>query len=60
MLKSNSSHPILAKRAVVRALMDRASNVCSNPDILAKDVEHLSKVLCYNKYPDWLIKSEAS
>ena len=45
-LDFNSDHPILAKRAVVRALMDRASNVCSSPDILAKEVEHLSKVLC--------------
>ena len=39
-LDFNSSHPILAKRAVVRALMDRATNVCSSPDILAKEVEH--------------------
>ena len=55
-LDFNSSHPISAKRAVVRALMDRANNVCSSPDILAKEVEHLSKVLCYKNYPDWLIK----
>ena len=52
----NSSHPILAKRAVVRALMDRACNVGSSPEFLAKEVEYLSKVLCYNNYPDWLIK----
>ena len=51
----NSSHSILAKRAVVRALMDRAENVCSNPEILAKEVEHLGKVLCYNNYPQCLI-----
>ena len=25
--------------------MDRAENVCSNPDILVKEVEHLGKVL---------------
>ena len=54
-LDFNSSHPILAKRAVVRALMDRANNICSSPDILAKEVEHLSKVLHYNNYPKWLI-----
>ena len=52
---SNSSHPISAKRAVVRALMDRAENVCSDPVILAKEVEHLGKVLHYNNYPQWLI-----
>ena len=28
--------PISAKKAVVRALMDRAENVCSDPDILSK------------------------
>ena len=55
LLSFNSNHPISAKRAVVRALMDRASNVCSSPDNLAKEVEHLSKVLCYNNYPQWLI-----
>ena len=54
-LDFNSSHPISAKRAMVRALMDRANNVCSSPDILAKE-EHLSKVFCYNNYPKWLIK----
>ena len=50
-LDFNSSHPVSAKRAVVRALMDRAENVCSDPEILAKEIEHLSKVLHYNNYP---------
>ena len=53
-----------AKKAVVRALMDRAENVCSDPDILVKEIEHLGKVLRYNNYPQWLIdkwgKSEKS
>ena len=44
-LDFNSSHPILAKRAVVRAPMDWAENVCSDPLILAKEMEHLGKVL---------------
>ena len=44
------------KRAVVRALMDRAENVCSDPEILANDIDHLSKVLHYNNYPQWMIK----
>ena len=35
--------------------MGRAENVCSNSDILAKEVEHLGKVLHYNNYPQWLI-----
>ena len=35
--------------------MDRAENVCSDPDILAKEMEHLNRVLRYNNYPQWLI-----
>ena len=54
-LDFNSSHPVLAKRAVVRALMDRAENVCSDPEILTKEIDHLSKVLHYNNYPQWMI-----
>ena len=63
-LDFKSCHPISAKRAVVRALMDRAENVCSDPVILAKEMEHLNRVLCYNNYPQWMIdkcgKSEQS
>ena len=55
-LDFNSSHPVSAKRAVVRALMDRAENVCSDPEILAKEIDHLNKVLHYNNYPQWMIK----
>ena len=54
-LNFNSSHLISAKRAMVRALMDRAENVCSDPVILADEMEHLSKVLHYNNYPQWMI-----
>ena len=54
-LDFNSSHPISAERAVVRALMDWAENVCTDPDILAKEMEHLNRVLCYNNYPQWMI-----
>ena len=35
--------------------MDRAENVCSDPEILAEEIEHLSRVLCYNNYPQWMI-----
>ena len=54
-LDFNSSHPISAKKAVVRALMDRAENVSSDPEILANEMEHLCKVPHYNNYPQWLI-----
>ena len=35
--------------------MDRAENVCSDSEILAKEVVHLSKVHRYNNYPQWVI-----
>ena len=40
---------------MVRALMDRAENVCSDPEILAEETEHLNRVLHYNNYPQWMI-----
>ena len=49
-LDFNSSHPIVAKRTLVIAIMDRAENVYSDLVILAKEVEDLGKVLCYNNY----------
>ena len=57
-LDFNSSHPISAKRAMVRALMDRAENVCSDPEILAEEIEHLNWVLHYNNYPQWMINKQ--
>ena len=50
-LDFNSNHPKSAKHAVVRALTDRAKNVCSSPELLAKEMNHLGKVLKYNNYP---------
>ena len=39
-LDFNSNHPKSAKRAVVvRALTDRAKNVCSSPELLAKEMD---------------------
>ena len=35
--------------------MDWAENFCSDPDVLAKEMEHLNRVLHYNNYPQWLI-----
>ena len=54
----NSNHPKTAKHAVVRALTDRAKkkNVCSPPEILAKEMDHFGKVLRYNNYPKWMIE----
>ena len=55
-LDFNSNHLKSAKRAVVRALTNRAKNVCSSPELLAEEMDHLGKVLRYNNYPKWMIK----
>ena len=49
----NSNHPISAKQSVVQALMHRTKMVCSTPQLLAKEMDYLIKVLCLNSYPDW-------
>ena len=38
--------------------MDRAENVCSDLVILANEMEHISKVLCYNNYSQWMINKQ--
>ena len=55
----NSNHPLSAKKAVVHTLTDRAKNVCSTPEILAKEMEYLHNVLRINHYPEWMLKPRA-
>ena len=55
-LDFNSNHPKSAKSVVVRALTDRAKNVCSSPELLSEEMGHLGKVLWYNNYPNWMIQ----
>ena len=51
----NINHPKSAKCAVVRALNDKAKDVCSSPELLAEEMDHLGKVSKYNNYPKWMI-----
>ena len=30
--------------------------VCSTPELRAKEIDYLNKVLCRNSYPDWFLK----
>ena len=50
-LDYNSNHPISAKLSVIHTLTDRAKHVCSTPEFLAKEMDHLCKVLQDNHYP---------
>ena len=50
-LDYNSNHPISAKLSVIHTLIHRAKQVCSTPEFLVKEMDHLQKVLQDNHYP---------
>ena len=47
----NSNHPISAKLSVMHTLIHRAKQVGSTPKFLAKEMDHIHKVLQDNHYP---------
>ena len=56
-LDLNSNHPISAKRSVIQALTHRAK---IGPELLAKEMDCLNKVLSRNSFPDWLLKNQTT
>ena len=50
-LDYNSNHTISAKLSVIHTLIHRANQVCSTPEFLAKEMDHLHQVLQDNHYP---------
>ena len=54
-LKWDSYHPISSKYSVVGTLHHRAKTICSNPNMLQREEEHLSRVLTKCKHPTWAI-----
>ena len=50
-LDHNSNEPIPAKLSVIHTLIHRAKQVCSTPEFLAKEMDHLHKVPQDNHYP---------
>ena len=49
-LDYKSNHSISAKLSVIHTLIHRAKQVCSTPEFLAKEMDHLHKVLQHNHY----------
>ena len=47
--------PYLGQKSSGKSSNGQAENICSDPDILAKEMEHLNRMLHYNNYPQWLI-----
>ena len=50
-LDYNSTHPISANLSIFHTLIYRAKQVCSTPEFLAKEMDHLYRVLQDNHYP---------
>ena len=55
-LDYKSNHLIPAKLSVIHTLIHRAKQVCSTPELLQKEIDHLHKVLQDNHYPTQLLQ----
>ena len=54
-LQWDSCHNLSAKFSVINTLSHRAQIVCSNPELLKQEKEHLRKALTQCKYPKWAL-----
>ena len=54
-LQWDNNHHLSAKFSVIQTLSHRASTVCSNPELLQKEKDHLRKALTKYKYPKWAL-----
>ena len=54
-LQWDSHHNLSAKFSVINTLFHRAQTVCSNPELLKQEKEHLRKALTKCKYPKWAL-----
>ena len=54
-LQWDSHHNLSAKFSVINTLSHRAKTVCSNPELLKQEKEHLRKALTQCKYPNWAL-----
>ena len=48
---NSNNHPISTKLSAIHTLTHTAKQVCSTPEFLAKEMDHLHKVLQDNHYP---------
>ena len=54
-LQWDSHHHLSAKFSVIHILSHRASTVCSKPELLQQEKDHLRKALTKCKYPKWAL-----
>ena len=54
-LQWDSHHTISSTFSVIGTLHHRAQTVCSNPQLLQQEEDHLYKALTKCKYPAWVL-----
>ena len=54
-LEWDSHHNLFAKFSVINTLSHMATTVCSNPELLKQEKEHLRNALTQSKYPTWAL-----
>ena len=54
-LQWDSKQPLTSKYIVIGTLQHRAQTICSNPQLLQKEEQHLESVLKKCKYPTWAL-----
>ena len=55
-LQWDNKHNLASKYSVINTLTHRARTLCSTPESINQELEHLEKVLIGCKYPRWAIK----
>ena len=54
-LQWDSHHSLSAKYSVIGTLTHRAKTVCTDPELLQRELQHLRKALGRCNYPPWVI-----
>ena len=54
-LQWDSHHHLSAKFSIIHTLSHRASTVCSKPELLQQEKDHLKNALTKCKYPKWAL-----
>ena len=59
-LQWDSHHSLSAKYSVIGTVTHRAKTVCTDPELLQRELQHFRKALVRSKYPCWAINKVQS
>ena len=54
-LQWDNHHNLAAMYSVISTLIHRARTVCTKPELLNQEIQHLRKALTKCKYPKWVL-----